>query len=53
MKYKLTDIPVIYINLDEQTERKEQIENSLKELGFKNIIRLLYLNDIRSVKQSI
>ena len=45
MKYKLTDIPVIYINLDEQTERKERIENSLKELGFKNIIRLSAYKD--------
>ena len=48
MKFKLADIPVIYINLDEQTERKKRIENSLNELGFKNIIRLSAYKDPNS-----
>ena len=38
MKLKLTDLPVVYINLDEQTDRKETLEKNLKDLGFKNII---------------
>jgi hypothetical protein len=45
MKLKLTDIPVVYINLDEQTERRENIEKSLNELGFKNIIRVSAFKD--------
>lgn len=40
MKLKLTDIPVVYINLDEQTERKERIETELNNLGFNTIIRV-------------
>jgi hypothetical protein len=40
MKLKLTELPVVYINLDEQTERRTTIENSLNQLGFKNIIRV-------------
>ena len=40
MKLKLTDLPVVYINLDEQTDRKETLEENLKDLGFKNIIRV-------------
>jgi len=39
MKLKLTDIPVVYINLDEATEKGERVQKSLEELGFKNIIR--------------
>ena len=37
MKLKLTDLPVVYINLDEQVDRKEKLEENLNELGFKNI----------------
>ena len=40
MKLKLTDLPVVYINLDEQVDRKEKLEENLNELGFKNIIRI-------------
>ena len=40
MKLKLTDLPVVYINLDEQTDRKQTLEENLKGLGFKNIIRV-------------
>ena len=40
MKLKLTDLPVVYINLDEQTDRKKTLEENLKGLGFKNIIRV-------------
>ncbi len=39
MKLKLTDIPVVYINLDEATEKGERVQKSLEQLGFKNIIR--------------
>ena len=40
MKLKLTDLPVVYINLDEQVDRKQKLEENLKGLGFKNIIRI-------------
>ena len=33
MKLKLTDLPVVYINLDEQVDRKEKLEENLNELG--------------------
>jgi hypothetical protein len=39
MNLDLREIPVIYINLDRDIEKKETIENTLKELGFKTIIR--------------
>lgn len=45
MKLKLTDIPVVYINLDEQTDRKEKLESSLEELGFKTVIRVSGFKD--------
>lgn len=45
MKLKLTDIPVVYINLDDQPERKERIEKSLNELGFNTIIRVSGFKD--------
>lgn len=40
MNLDLREIPAIYINLDSDVERKEQMESMLKEFGFKNIIRL-------------
>ena len=40
MNLDLREIPAVYINLDRDVEKKEKIESSLKELGFKNIIRL-------------
>lgn len=45
MKLKLTDLPVVYINLDEQTDRKKTLEENLKGLGFKNIIRVSGFKD--------
>jgi GR25 family glycosyltransferase involved in LPS biosynthesis len=45
MKFKLTDIPVVYINLDEHTERRDSIQSSLEDLGFKNIIRVSGFKD--------
>ena len=39
MKLKLTDIPIVYINLDEAIQKGERVQKSLEELGFKNIIR--------------
>ena len=32
MKLKLTDLPVVYINLDEQIDRKETLEQNLKDI---------------------
>ena len=34
MKLKLTDIPIVYINLDEQSDRNESIKTTLNDLGF-------------------
>ena len=45
MKLKLTDIPVVYTNHDDQPERKELLEKNLKDLGFKNIIRVSGFKD--------
>jgi hypothetical protein len=45
MKVKLTEIPVIYINLDDQPERKDSMEENLTKLGFKNIIRVPAFKD--------
>lgn len=45
MKLKLTDLPVVYINLDEQEDRKVTLEKNLKNLGFKNIIRVSGFKD--------
>ena len=45
MKLKLTDLPVVYINLDEQIDRKETLEQNLKDIGFKNIIRVSGFKD--------
>lgn len=39
MKINLLEIPVIYINLDKDIEKKEKIENSLKANNFKKIYR--------------
>ena len=39
MNLDLREIPVVYINLDRDTEKKDKIEKSLAELGFKTIIR--------------
>ena len=43
MKLKLTDLPVVYINLDEQTDRKETLEKNLKDLGLKILSEYLVL----------
>ena len=39
MKLKLTDIPVYYINLDEQEEKRKRTETMLKQIGFKFVER--------------
>lgn len=39
MKLNLTDIPVYYINLDSQDEKRKRTEFMLKSLGFKNVNR--------------
>ena len=40
MNLDLRKIPVIYINLDKDTEKNEQMKVMLSNLGFENIIRL-------------
>ena len=39
MKLNLIDIPVFYINLDEQEEKRKTTETLLKQLGFKYVQR--------------
>ena len=39
MKISLIDIPVFYINLDEQEEKRKTTETLLKQLGFKYVQR--------------
>ena len=39
MKIKLTDIPVYYINLDGEDEKRKSTESMLKILGFKSVKR--------------
>jgi hypothetical protein len=46
----LTKIPVYYINLNKDVEKKEKIESLLHELGFKNVNRFPgVLSDIKRV----
>lgn len=40
MKVKLTDIPVYYINLDSEPEKRERLETTLTDLGWTNITRV-------------
>lgn len=40
MKVKLIDIPVYYINLDEDEEKRKITENMLKCIGFKYVTRI-------------
>lgn len=39
MNLDLREIPVVYINLDRDIDKKEKMEKTLTELGFKTIIR--------------
>lgn len=39
MKINLLEIPVYYINLDKDKEKRDRMESMLEEAGFKNIIR--------------
>lgn len=41
----LTEIPVYYINLDKEIEKREKIEESLKSVGFKSITRFSGFNE--------
>lgn len=41
MKLSITDIPVFYINLEEQEEKRKTTETLLKKLGFKSVTRFL------------
>ena len=40
MKLNLLEIPVYYINLDEQEEKRKRTETLLKSLGFRYVNRL-------------
>lgn len=40
MNLDLREIPAIYINMDSDLEKRENMESMLKQFGFKNIIRL-------------
>jgi len=40
MNLNLLDIPVYYINMDKDVERRESMERLLKEVGFKNVTRV-------------
>jgi hypothetical protein len=46
MQIDIRDIPVYFINLDTDTEKREALEKMLAERGFKNVTRF---NAIRSV----
>lgn len=39
MNIKLTEIPVFYINLDDQDQKRKHTENMLKRMGFKYVER--------------
>ena len=39
MKIKLTDIPVYYVNLEGEDEKRKHTESMLKNLGFKYVHR--------------
>ena len=46
----LTEVPVYYINLDKDIEKKEQIEESLGSLGFKSVTRFAgFKEDLKRV----
>jgi len=40
MSVDLQDVPVLYINLEERKDRKTHIENLLRNLGMKNVMRV-------------
>lgn len=44
MKIKLTDVPIYYINLDEDDDKRKRTESMLKCLGFK------YVNRVPAIK---
>lgn len=39
MKINLYEIPIYYINLDKDTEKRERLESALFDLGFENVHR--------------
>ena len=40
MKIDLRKIPAVYMNLEQHTEKNENMQSILKECGFENIIRM-------------
>lgn len=48
MKIKLTELPVYYINLEEETHKKTYMQEMLAELGFGNINRFNAIKDEKS-----
>ena len=45
MKIKLLDVPVFFINMDKDIEKRNHIEQTLSDLGFKNINRVRGIED--------
>mgnify|MGYP000739369947 CR=1 FL=1 len=41
MNLDLRDIPVVYINMDKDVEKRKRIENHIDTIGFKNKIRVV------------
>ena len=40
MNLDLRDIPAVYMNLEQHTEKNENMQKILKQCGFKHIIRV-------------
>ena len=40
IELNITETPVLWINLDEATERKEKMESMFERHGFKNVTRI-------------
>lgn len=53
MEINITELPVFYINLDEKTERKENLEKILKKYHFKNVERFSAVKAGRRIGCSI
>ena len=43
MNLDLREIPVLYINMDREVEKRNRIETYIDQLGFKNKIRICLL----------
>lgn len=50
MKINLLDIPVFYINMKKDVDKKKHIEKQLKDVGFKNVTRIDAVEDKKNGK---